>query len=535
MKQFLPGTKKLFGLLAALLITGSVSAQVIYQPYTYQFFQKLGAAQYSPNSNLHTAIKPILLTDSGAMRRTYDSLMWANVDTSQQHGWIHRIIFETHQVDVKHKDYTFYADFLGDVQGGREFENSKSTYLNSRGYQVGGTVGSNFFFYTSGFENQGTFPNYLASYIKATDMIPGQAYDRTFLGYNDWSYVTALMGYAINPNFTIVLGEDKTFIGDGYRSMLLSDFATAYPLLRVTFNIGKNIQYMAMWAYLEDPQAYNFNAFSNNRREWMAVHYIDWNITKRASLGFFNAVIDEEANNAGKLHGFDANYIDPLYYSSSLGPSTDIPDHTLAGFNAKYKVLDKTTVYGQLLFDQSLASADNSSGTAWQLGVKGSDLFGVHSLNYLVEYNTAAPYTYSNQNPIVSYSENNESLADPLGANFKEVVGLLNYSIWRFDLQGELDYAKIGANSSSFNYGNQIMLADNINLPMLVGGGTGQGIATTLKYAEGTIDYIINPKYNFRIEGSALIRQEISTQADTKTVFLTIGIRTGFKELYHDF
>jgi hypothetical protein len=535
MKHISLAIKGLFLSLAILLITGRATGQIIYQPYTYQFYQKLSTSVYSPASNVHTAIKPLLFSDTSAIGRTYDSLMNANVDTTGHHSWLHRTLFSNHAVDVKNKDYTFYADFLGDVQAGREFIDHTNTYLNSRGFQAGGTIGSNFFFYTSGFENQGSFPNYETAYIKQTQMVPGQANDRLlFLGYNDWSYVTALIGYSVSPNFNIVLGQDKTLIGDGYRSMLLGDFASAYPLLRVTFNIGKNIQYMAMWAYMEDQFAPQFNAFQNNRREWMAFHYIDWNITNRASIGLFNAVIDEEANNQGQLHGFDANYIDPLYFSSSLGPSSDIPDHTLLGFNGKYKILNKTTIYGQLLFDQSLDAIDHSNGTAWQLGVKGSDLFTAKNLNYLVEYNTAAPYTYSSQYPILSYSEFAEPLADPLGANFKEAVGLVNYSLWRFDFQGEADYARFGANKGTANYGNNLTYANNVNIPP-GNGVTGQGLSTTLKYAEGTVAYIINPKFNFRIEGSALLRQEVNAQTDTKTVFITIGIRTGFKDVYHDF
>ncbi|HZY39491.1 MAG TPA: gliding motility protein RemB [Mucilaginibacter sp.] len=535
MKHINPGNKKstIFFLFFFLFAAKQGFAQLIYQPYSYQFYQKLNTVVYSPSSNLHTALKPYFIGDSSVMRPAYDSLMMSNVDNTGK-SWLHKALFSGHPVDVKNKDYTLTADLLVDLQAGREFTQPKTTYLNSRGYQVAGTVGSNFFFYTSGFENQGKFPNYEAAYISQTGMIPGQAYDRTFLGYNDWSYVTALMGYRAGKNFIIALGEDKTFIGDGYRSMLLSDYASSYPLLRLTFNLGKNIQYMAMWAYMEDQNAVEFNVFGNNRRKWGAFHYIDWNITNRASIGFFNAVIDEEANDHGRLHGFDINYFDPIYFSSSLGPSGTVPDHTLAGFNGKYKVLDKTTIYGQILFDQSLASVDNSSGRAWQIGFKGSDLFKVNSLNYLFEYNTAAPYTYSNQYPLVNYTELSEPLADPLGANFKEAIGILNYSAGKFDFQGQLDYAKYGLNTGNLNYGKVITLADNTNIP--AGSGvTGQGLSTTLKYAEGTIAYMLNPKYNFRIEAGALLRQETNTQSDTKTVFITLGLRTGFRNLYHDF
>jgi hypothetical protein len=511
-------------------------AQLIYQPYSYQFYQKLDAAEYSPTTSLHTSLKPYLIADSGIVRQVYDSLMMSNVDNTGK-SWIHKVLFSGHLAEVRNKNYTFSIDYLPDLQAGREFEGKQTTYLNTRGYQISATIGSNFFFYTSGYENQGKFANYEANYISKTDMIPGEAYDRSFLGYNDWSYATTLMGYKPTKAVTIVLGEDETFIGDGYRSVLLSDYAANYPLLRLTADLGPNVQYMAMWAYMEDPSAVQFNSFTNNRRKWGAFHYIDWNINKRASIGFFNALIAEEANDQGKLHGFDVNYIDPLYFSSSLGPSGagTIPDHTLVGFNGKYKIFNKTTIYGQLLFDQSLSPVNNSGGKAWQLGFKGSDLFKVKSLNYLFEYNTAAPYTYANRNPIVNYTELDEPLGDPLGANFKELLGIVNYSIGRFDLQGEIDYAKTGLNIGSINYGQDITLADNINLPPATTGTTGQGLATTVKYAEGTIAYLLNPKYNFRLEVGGLLRQETNSETSLKTAMITIGLRSSFRDLYHDF
>jgi hypothetical protein len=527
--------KKLFTCIIILLfITGAAKAQLIYQPYSYQFYQKLDNAVYSPSNNLHTAIKPFLIADSSAVRPLYDSLMNMN-DSQPGKSWFMRKLLKQHLFDVKTKDYTFYFDYLPDLQIGREFSDPKTVWLNTRGYQLGGTIGSKFFFYTSGFENQGRFANYETDYINQVTMIPGEAFDKSYgKPTKDWSSATALIGYAPNKSITIALGEDKTFIGDGYRSVLLSDYASAYPLLRFTANLGKNVQYMAMWAYMEDQTAMQFNSFSNNRRKWGAFHYIDWNITNRASIGFFNALMAEEANDQGQAHGFDANYVNPILFVSSLGPSNPAPDHTLFGFNGKYKILDKTTVYGQLLFDQASSPDNNGGRNSWQLGFRGSDLFKVSKLNYLFEYNTSKPYTYSNQYPIVSYAQLNEPLADPLGANFKEFVGILNYSIGKFDFQGQVNYAKYGLNTADINYGKNVMLADNTNLPPSIS-STGQGLATTLKYAEGTISYLINPKYNLRIEVGGLLRQETNSLSDTKTTMITLGLRSTFRDLYHDF
>lgn len=539
MKYIYPHKKVLFIFFFFLLSSAPVFAQLQYQPYSYQFYQKLNTDVYNPATRLHTSLKPYVLNDSSSLRPRYDSLLLNNKDNSKN-SWFHRVWFNGHIADVKRKDYTFYFDYLTDIGIGRELTGNKSTYINTRGYEAGGTIGSRFFFFTSGYENQGRFANYEQAYITAKGFVPSQGQDRTTIGQttvknsSDWSYSTALLGFEASKSIMLNLGMDKVFIGDGYRSVLLSDYSPSYPLFRLTADLGKDVRYMAMWAYMDDQFAPKFDlntSGANNRRKWAVFHYIDWNVTNRASIGFFNALIAAEADDQGNKHGFDLNYINPMLFLSSLGPSSTIADHTMLGFNAKYKVLDKTTVYGQLLFDQSGGGA-STTRDAFQLGFRGSDLFKVNTLNYLVEYNTAAPYTYANQNPIVNYTQFSEPLGHPFGANFKEYLSILNYSIGKFDLQGQFNYATYGLDTGGINYGKDISLPDNVAIAT---GSTGQGLATTLKYAEGTVAYMLNPKYNLRVEIGALLRWETNTVSDTKTTLITFGLRSSFRNLYHDF
>jgi hypothetical protein len=56
-----------------------------------------------------------------------------------------------------------------------------------------------------------------------------------------------------------------------------------------------------------------------------------------------------------------------------------------------------------------------------------------------------------------------------------------------------------------------------------------------VKYAEGTVAYLLNPKYNFRLEVGALLRQETNSETSLKTAMITIGLRSSFRDLYHDF
>ncbi|MBE9584324.1 gliding motility protein RemB [Mucilaginibacter sp. JRF] len=518
---------------AAALFCGNVAnAQSVQLPYQYQFYQKFNADVYSTSNNIHTALKPLLIDSSLTAR--YDSLMNYGNDTTHK-GWVYRKLFREHLFDVRKEDYTFYADYLPDLTIGREFKGRNTTWLNTRGFQIGGTIGTKFSFYTSGFENQARFADYYDAYVNRTGMISGQSYDRKFgrEKTKDWSYVTAVISYTPIKQLNFTLGQDKNFIGDGYRSLLLSDFATNYPFFRTTVTLGP-IQYMAMWAYMQDRQEPRFDTFGDNRRKWAAFHYIDWTISNRASLGFFNAYIAPEANKQGVHRSFDVNFINPVFFASSLGPSSQ-PGNSIAGFNGKYKFLNKHAIYGQFMFDRVQGNEGKAiTTTGWQAGVRGADLFGVTNLNYLAEYNTAQPYAYSGAERLSGYTAFSEPLAHPFGANFRETLGILNYSVGRFDLQGKVIYAKYGLDATATdNNGKNILLAFNgDNIP---GTSTGQGLSTTLKYAEGTVGFILNPRYNLKLEVGGIYRQLSNTVGTSNTTLLTIGLRSTFRNIYTDF
>ena len=518
--------KKLIILLVIISFSVKLSkAQSVYLPYSYQLNQKFNSDVYSVESNLHTSLKPFLIDST--LAPTYNAIMNRGIDSGYK-PWILRKIFNEHVFDVKTKDYTFYADYLPDLMLGRDFDDKINTHINTRGFQLGGTIGSKFSFYSSGFENSAKFAGYYNDLVNKYAFIPGQAYNRNYngiaLGSQDWSYATAVISYTPIKQLNITLGTDKTFIGDGYRSLLLSDFAANYPLLRLTANIGP-VQYMVMWAYLQDINAVRFDNYGNNRRKWAAFHYLDWNVTNRLSLGVFNAVIAQEADDNGTRHGFDANLVNPLFFASSIGPSAQ-PDNVLAGFTGKYKIFDKTAVYGQLLMD-------NTNTDGYQLGIRGGDLFNVKGFNYLFEYNTVKPFAYTSPQIITNYTYYSEPLGDPLGANFREFIAILNYSIGKFDFMGQVNYAKYGRNPAGQNYGNELTYTSTSASTTET--RVGQGVPTDFYFGEATASYLINPKYNLRFELGGLVRKETNDLGSRNTVQITFGLRSTFRAIYHDF
>jgi hypothetical protein len=533
----------LFSLITLLISTLNSFSQFTkypnqYLPYHFESYQKIESTTFDQKAKLHTSLKPYFADDSIISKSLGVDQSFKALENKK--SWIKRKLFDEHLIEINHKEYSFYADFLPDFQIGQSNATENKTWLNTRGYQFGGTIGDKFSFYTSGYENQGVFPEYLSDYVLATTIIPGQSYNRTNLGTSkDWSYATTLLSYTPINFLNLTLGQDKIFIGDGYRSMLLSDFGSNYPFLKATVNLG-NVQYTAIWAGFQEPKATKLSYDTGNRKKGGVFHYLDWNVNSRLSFGFFDAIIWAATDDLGNRRGFDATYINPFIFLRPLEASNGSPDNALIGFTSKYKLLNDLTLYGQFVLDEFEAkNFFNASGSArnkWgiQIGARGGNIFNLKNLHYLIEYNTAKPYTYSSRNLIGSYTNYSEPLAHPYGANFKEFVSILTYQIKRLNIYTKLNLAEYGYDIGTANYGKDPFKPYN-TAALSTGNKVGQGLNTSLFYLDNRISYLINPKTNLRLELGLVARKENNNSFNNKTNWVTFGLRSSFRNIYYDF
>ena len=532
--------KKLTTLAMAILAALNLYAQTpnLAEPYSFGTYEKLSRQIYNQNSRFHSSLKPLFLDDS-LIKAAADSVFNFGIDTSQRTWW-HRKLLSEHLVDVKRPAYTAYIDFLPDFMIGQDISDEKTTWMNTRGFQIGGTVGKKFSFHTSGFENQGKFANYYRAYIDSQLVVPGQSYDRSFgrREVKDWSYVSALVSYTPVEFLNITLGQDKTFIGDGYRSLILSDFASNYPFIRLTGKLG-NVQYMTMWAAMQDPSAFQISYDVGYRKKGGVFHYLDWNVNNRLSIGFFDAVIWSQTDDAGNKRGFDWSYANPIIFLRPLEASSGSPDNSVLGFTGKYEALRNVTVYGQFMLDEFSAKeffkGDGYHGNkfALQLGLRGHDAFKIANLNFLAEFNTARPYTYSGRTQILNYGHYNEPLAHPMGANFREVLSIWNYAFKRWQFMSQANFAQYGLDDSESNNGKNIFQSHILRVADY-GNSITQGIKTDLLFLSGRVGYVINPKTNLRLELGAVLRQEKNIISTSNSNWFTFGLRSTFRNIYQD-
>lgn len=510
--------------------------------YSFDQTRQIAPELDGPAKNYHTSVKPFVLRDS-LLERYADSTLRRGID-SGRHSWITRKLFYEHLVDIRKTGYHFYADYLPDVQIGRELKSAKTTWVNTRGFQFGLDVGSKFSFYTNFFENQAVFAPYIRDFIGIYRVVPGQS----IKDYNpqantiDYSYSTAVMTYSPLKQLNISLAYDKNFIGDGYRSLFLSDVSSNYSSLKVTGSLG-NVQYTSMWSYMIDPLAPKSAEDRGiaSQYKWGVFQYLDWNITKRLSVGLFQSVLWAATNADGTNRGFDFRYASPVIFIRPVESSDPVsPDKTHLGISGKYKLLSNITIYGQFLLDDFKAkeffSGSGYWGNKWagQIGFKTFNTFQVKNLQALFEFNTARPYTYSHFQEITSYSNQAQPLAHPFGANFKEILSVWNYRYKRLDFRLQVLMGSYGLDINGLDYGKNIFAPYDQHVQEY-GNFIGQGLHTRLYYGDAKIGFLLNPVYNLRIEIGGTLRRETNLAYTHDTAQIMIGLRSSFRNIYYDF
>ena len=162
------------------------------------------------------------------------------------------ILLNRSWITYKQDDFEFTIDPLMNFEIGRDADYDNLSWVNTRGIILNARLGKYVFVTTDFYENQAKFYDYRRDVVSSTKSIPGQSSYKTFKddGY-DYAWADATVTLQPDEHFDITFGHGKNFIGDGYRSMLLSDVAANYPYLRITTDFW-NIKYVNLWAQFQD-------------------------------------------------------------------------------------------------------------------------------------------------------------------------------------------------------------------------------------------------------------------------------------------
>lgn len=542
---------RIFFLSLFFIISYSSSSQNKNLYLSKNYCNDLSETVYLKNESTHTSFKPLLISNT----MLFDSLKRSYV-LNEKKSWFSKKLFYEHFFIITGEDYKVIASPLVNFSNGVELIESKSTFINSRGYIVEGILGNSISFSTSFLENQSVFPNYLDSYIRNNKIVPGQGFARSFKenGF-DYAMSSGHVTYTPSSMFAIQFGHGKNFIGDGYRSLLLSDNTFNYPYLRVQTNFWK-IQYTNLYAELMDINYFETNSLDNwdqmgYPKKYLSSHYLSVNISSKIKISLFESVI-WRTNHAPGSNGFDINYLNPIALLRPIEYSLNSPDNVLVGLNASY-TLSSSYLYGQLVLDEfsvDYLSSKNSWANkyGYQIGYKIFNPIDINRLTIQVEFNLVRPYTYAHNNPSQNYAHYNQPLAHPLGANFSELLFMADYKWKRFVIDAKLISAKYGGqiSGSPISYGSDLYMATGnfAQEANLINIGTGrpadndiemfQGNLTIIKSGSFNFAYIINPLTNLKINLGVTFRSFNDDYENLETKFINFGIISDLFNNYYD-
>jgi len=272
------------------------------------------------NYSGYSAMKPMLYSDVNFL----DSLDTKNI----------KLHFSNFNSD---KNFKIFASPLFGSSFTQDFYIDSNYFSMGVGAQIALNYKNKLFGSFDYFSENSSLPRYIGETISSNEIIPayGDA-SRTELGYS-FSRFSGFVSFLPNKFFEFKAGVGKNFIGEGYRSLLLSDNAYQYPYLRINTSFWK-LRYTNLFCMMDDNQTPT-NFSGNNNKKFVTAHLLDWNISKRMNIGIFESVVWQSKDTLYN-RGFDINYLNPIIFYRTVEYSLGSSDNSILGLNAKLKITD---------------------------------------------------------------------------------------------------------------------------------------------------------------------------------------------------
>lgn len=438
--------------------------------------------------------------------------------------------------EVNEKDFFLAVNPVLEQQQSYETGNKARVFLNSKGLTLRGLIAGKLGFSAYLTDNQERGPGYVMDRIAQFDAVPGAGYYKTFkktgvdyfdnrasIYFNAWKY------------FDFQFGYDKNFIGNGYRSLFLSDYSAPYLFLKFNTRIWK-LNYQNI--FMELTNQHHLGDYKYPKK-YAVIHHLSVNATRWLNLGLFENVV------FGRADHYDFSYLNPVIFLVSAQQQNGSPDKTTVGLDFKANVGHATQFYGQLLINEFIlhqvlhyGDGNWANKQGLQLGMKYVDAFNVKNLDLQIETNIVRPFTYQHNDTVSNYSHYNQPLAHPLGANFYELIGILRYQpAYKWNLEGKVIYYKQGLDSAGVNFGSNIF-ENYTTRPREDGFSIGSGVPANCVNLSGLVSY--EWKENVNLELSILYRKySVSDPSNTyhssNSTMFTAGVRINMFRRQYDY
>jgi hypothetical protein len=359
--------------------------------------------------------------------------------------------------EVHATDFDLMVNPVLGVGLSREMGSNERLFENTRGVVVDGRIAGKIGFHSYLTENQERIPSYARDWEMRRKALPNQGFYKNFKGTGyDFFDARGYITFPATKYVEVAFGYDRHFIGNGHRSLFLSDWGNSYTFLRLNTRIWK-FNYRNL--FMELQQADDRVGDRLIGKKYVALHHLDLQVNRWLQVGFFEGVI------FGRPNRFDFSYLNPVIFYRSIEHQNGSMDNSLAGLDFKLTPVKSVQAYGQLLLDEFNLSEIRAGNQWWankwgyQFGAHYMNVAGIRNLDLQMEYNRVRPFTYSHRDSVANYTHYNQPLAHPLGANFSEFISILRYQpLPRLRMEAKLVAYRQGRDSSARNYGSNIFL-----------------------------------------------------------------------------
>lgn len=515
-------------ILPFILFLKNVSAQQLMLPLGEEYRNETGFNINKADIPINTAFKPLLkseiLTVFNVDSAIYDTEKAKLFFQKHKRTLLYRELFFEDFISLKGKDFSLSVNPLFYMQYGKtDLNDSSSYFINTRGIEIKGNIGKKISYYSSFRENQAKFRPYIYNWAWNRLVVPGQGAlkkNNNDLSLYDFSNASGYLSYTPYNWLNIQFGQDKNFIGEGHRSLFLSDNAMNYPFAKFSF-IYKNFKYVTMFTQFRD---FEKTYYSYHFKKHAAFNYLSYNYKNKFEIGLFEGVIYRTTDTSQYINKFPTDYFIPITGVRTAINGFDGTNNVLAGINMKLKITNFVQAYGQLAINNP-----KKKKYAYQGGFKIFDILfsKIKDLRWFfqAEYNSASPGIYSHKDlKYQTWTHYNQEIAVPFGNDFSEIFlkSDINYNNFLLDLSCNfITLNKKGRYSDIYMLDN----FEYLTIPE----------KEVIIHKKVTISYIINKRTDFQLYAGIDFRTSEKSGNKNSEHFLLFGLRTSLNNFYYDF
>lgn len=341
--------------------------------------------------------------------------------------------------------------------------------------------------------------------------------------------LTGRLAYTPNQVFNFQIGLDNNFIGEGCRSLFLSDYGSPSPFAQLNARFWR-VEYTTLYQFMREGSAGNYTP------KFGATHHLSFNATKWLNFGVFESVIFQPRDTSLQ-RGFDVEYLNPVIFYRPQEYSLGSSDNVLLGASMTIK-WKAHSFYTQLIIDEfSLTEMKARSGW-WankfggQIGVKGRTTHNKWKGFYRVEYNFVRPYTYAHLTSGQNYGNQGYSLAHPYGSNVMEILGEFKIQKDKWLAKAFVSYFLQGWDKEGYSYGSNVYQPYTLR-PFEYGHKIGQGLGNNGMRVILSLSYTLSKYGNLQVFTEQHVRYD--SAVDQLMYAPVIGLRNTFRNDYRNY